>query len=322
MKRFLRSLAVLAGFTVTCALAQAPYPSKPVRLFVPFAAGGAVDIVGRLMAQSLADATGNAFIVENKPGAGGLLALGEVAKAAPDGYTLAVGSPGPLTIGPNLFASANFDTLERLQPIILFAGTPAVLVVRNDLKAANVQELVALSKATPAGLNMASTGTGSLAHLTAKYFERVAGVQWTHVPYKSSAPALGDMAAGRIDVMLDSMPTAGPMAKAGKVRALAVTSARRALEMPDVPTLQELGYKGFDVSSWYALLAPRGTPAAVVSRLNEELNRALAKPEVRERVLKLAAEPEGGTPERLAQQIRTELDRWGTVIREANVKLD
>jgi tripartite-type tricarboxylate transporter receptor subunit TctC len=321
MKRLLRSLAVLAGFTASCAFAQ-PYPSKPVRLFVPFAAGGAVDIVGRLMAQSLADATGSPFIVENKPGAGGLLALGEVAKAAPDGYTLAVGSPGPLTIGPNLFANANFDTLERLQPIILFAGTPAVLVVRNDLKAANVQELVALSKATPSGLNMASTGTGSLAHLTAKYFERVAGVQWTHVPYKSSAPALTDMAAGRIDVMLDSLPTAAPMAKAGKIRALAVTSARRAVELPDLPTLQELGYKGFDVGSWYALLAPRGTPAAVVNRLNEELNRALAKAEVRERVLKLGAEPEGGTPERLTQQIRTELDRWGTVIREANVKLD
>jgi tripartite-type tricarboxylate transporter receptor subunit TctC len=322
MKRILRWLAVLTGFAMSCASAQAPYPSKPVRLFVPFAAGGAVDIVGRLMAQSLADATGNAFIVENKPGAGGLLALGVVAKAPADGYTLAVGSPGPLTIGPNLFANANFDTLERLQPIILFAGTPAVLVVRNDLKASNVQELVALSKATPAGLNMASTGTGSLAHLTAKYFERVAGVQWTHVPYKSSAPALSDMAAGRIDVMLDSMPTAGPMAKSGKIRALAVTSARRAVEMPDLPTLQELGYKGFDVSSWYALLAPRGTPAAIVNRLNEELNRALAKPEVRERILKLAAEPEGGSPERLTQQIRTELDRWGTVIREANVKLD
>jgi tripartite-type tricarboxylate transporter receptor subunit TctC len=312
------ALAALLSFGV----AAQTYPAKPVKLIVPFAAGGAVDILGRVMAQELASATGGAFVVENKPGAGGLLALNEVAKSAPDGYTLAVGSPGPLTIGPNLFVDAKFEPLERLEPIIWFAGTPAVLVVRNDLPAKNVAELVALSKATPAGLNMASTGSGSLAHLMAKYFESMAAVAWAHVPYKSSAPALGDMAAGRIDVMIDSLPTAAPFVRSGKLRALAVTTAKRAADLPEVPTLQELGYAEYDVSSWYALLAPKGTPPAVIRRLNAELNKALQSPEVRDRIRKIGAEAEGGGPERLSQRIRQEYDRWARVIKAANIKVE
>jgi tripartite-type tricarboxylate transporter receptor subunit TctC len=317
-----RLLAFAIGLLAAGVAGAQSYPAKPVKLIVPFAAGGAVDILGRLMAQSLTTATGNSFIVENKPGAGGLLALNEVAKSPADGYTLAVGSPGPLTIGPNLFVDAKFEPLARLDPIIWFAGTPAVVVVRSDLKANSVPELVALSKSTPSGLNMASTGTGSLAHLMAKFFESMAGVSWTHVPYKSSAPALTDMAAGRIDVMIDSMPTAAPFVKAGKLRGLAVTTSRRAIELPDLPTLQELGYKDYDVSSWYALLGPKGTPAPIVSRLNAELNKALQTADVKERILKIGAEPEGGPPERLTRQIKLELDRWGSVIRAANVKID
>jgi tripartite-type tricarboxylate transporter receptor subunit TctC len=318
----LRFLLAFPGVLLALGAAAQSYPSKPVRLVVPFAAGGAVDILGRLMAQSLTASTGGSFIVDNKPGAGGLIALNEVAKSAPDGYTLAVGSPGPLTIGPNLFVDAKFEPLARLDPIIWFAGTPAVVVVRTDLKAGSVKELVALSKSTPAGLNMASTGSGSLAHLMAKFFESMAGVSWTHVPYKSSAPALTDMAAGRIDVMIDSMPTAAPFVKAGKLRGLAVTTSRRSVELPDLPTLQELGYKDYDVSSWYALLGPKGTPPAIVSRLNGDLNKALQTAEVKERILKIGAEPEGGPPERLTRQIKLELDRWGSVIKAAGVKID
>jgi tripartite-type tricarboxylate transporter receptor subunit TctC len=303
----------------SCTVLAQPYPSRPVKLIVPFAPGGAVDIVGRIMAQALTTSMGQPFVVENRTGAGGLIAMDAVAKADPDGYTLAVGGNGPLTMSPNIYRDLNFDPLARLEPIIWYVTTPGVLIVRADLKATNVDELIAVSKSSPGGLTMGSGGSGSLPHLMGEYFQSTSGIRWTHVPYKGSAPALNDMVAGRIDVMVDVVSTAAPHVKSGKMRALAVTTPRRSSQMPDVPTLQELGYKDFDMSSEVSLLAPKGTPAEVIARLNAELNKSLQSPEVKSRLASLGGEPEGGPPQHLTERVRSDLRRWGKVIREANV---
>lgn len=295
------------------------YPSRPVKLIVPFAPGGPVDIVGRIMAQVLTTATGQSCIVENRPGAGGLVAMDAVANSAPDGHTLAVGGNGPLTMSPSLYRGMKFDTLARLEPVIWYSTTPGVLIVRADLKAADVRELLALSKAVPAGLTMGSGGSGSLPHLMGEYFQSLAGVQWTHVPFKGGAPALVEMVAGRIDVMMDFVSTAGPHVKSGRVRALAATTPRRSSQMPDVPTLHELGYNNFNASSEVSLLAPKGTPREIVTRLNAELNKSLLTADIRSRLAALGGEAEGGTPEHLGERVRSDLERWGKVIRDANV---
>lgn len=322
------------AFTAACALAAMAamlhaaqaiaqgYPNKPVKLIVPFAPGGAVDIVGRTMGDALTKVTGQSFIVENRPGAGGLVALELVAKSPADGYTLAVGAAGPLTMSPNLFRDMKFDPLARLDPVIWFASTPGIVVVRSDLKATNIKELIALSKQKAGGLTMGSAGSGSIIHLMGEYFQSTAGVSWTHVPYKGSAPALTDMVAGRIDVMVDVVPTAAPYVKGGKMRALAATTPKRASELPDVPTLQELGFRDFDVSSWLSLLAPKGTPKEVIARLNGELNKSLQTPDMKARLAKIGAEPEGGTPEHMAARTRLELERWGKVIRDAGITVE
>lgn len=313
-------LAMLMAIWAAGAAAQG-YPSRPVKMIVPFAAGGAVDIVGRTMAQVLNTATGQPFVVENRPGAGGLIALDAVAKSAPDGYTLAVGGNGPLSMSPNLYRDMKFDPLARLDPIIWFSAAPGVLVVRADLKANSVNELLALTRATPNGLTMGSGGSGSLPHLMGEYFQATAGVKWLHVPFKGSAPALTEMVGGRIDVMTDVVATAVPFVRSGKLRALAVTTLKRSAQLPDVPTLDELGYKGFNISSEVSLLAPKGTPTDVIARVNAELNKSLQTEEIKARLAGIGAAPEGGSPERLGERVRLELERWGKVIRDANVTL-
>jgi tripartite-type tricarboxylate transporter receptor subunit TctC len=317
--RYLLVTAIAAAWT-GAAVAQA-YPSKPVRMVAPFAAGGAVDVVARGMAQVLTAATGQPFVVENKPGAGGLIALETVAKSPPDGYTLAVGGNGPLSMSPHLYKDIKFDTLARLDPIIWFSTGPGIMLVRNDLKANSVSELVALSKATPGGLTMGSGGSGSLPHLMGENFQAGAGIKWVHVPFKGGAPALTELVAGRIDVLMDVVATAAPFVRSGKMRALAVTTLKRSAQMPELPTLDELGYKGFNMSSEVSLLAPKGTPKEVIARINAELNKSLRTDEIKARLAGIGAEGEGGTPEYLGERIRTELDRWGQVIRNANVSV-
>lgn len=309
--------APLAG-----AYAADTYPTKPVRMIVPFAPGGAVDIVGRLMAQSLTESLGQAFVVENRPGAGGLLAMEEVARAAPDGYTLAVGGAGPLTVSPSLYRDRKFDPLERFDPVIWYASTPGLLVVNPSVKADSVSSLVALSKASTRPMAMGSAGSGSINHLMGEYFQQVAGVQWMHVPYRGSAPALTDLIAGNVQVMMDIVPTAAPLVKSGKLRALAVTTPQRSNTLPDVPTLQELGYKGFDASSWLSLNVPKGTPPDVIAKLNKALNDGLAKPEVRKRITDIGAEPEGGTPEKVTARLKVDLPRWKKMIEAGNIAVE
>lgn len=323
--RLLRSLfisATCAAGTMAGAHAADTYPTKPVRLIVPFAPGGAVDIVGRLMAQSLTESLGQAFIVENRPGAGGLIAMEEVARAAPDGYTLAVGGAGPLTVSPSLYRDRKFDPLARLDPVIWYASTPGLLVVNPNVKADSVASLVALSKASSRPIAMGSAGSGSINHLMGEYFQQVSGVQWMHVPYRGSSPALTDLIAGNVQVMMDIVPTAAPLVKSGKLRALAVTTPGRSNTLPDVPTMQELGYKGFDVSSWLSLSVPKGTPPEIIAKLNKALNEGLARADVRKRITDIGAEPEGGSPDKVSARLKLDLPRWKKLIDSANIAVE
>jgi tripartite-type tricarboxylate transporter receptor subunit TctC len=320
--RIIRLACALAFGAASAAAAAAPYPERAVRVIVPFAAGGAVDIMGRQIAQALNEALNQPFIVENRPGAGGMIAYEAVAGASADGYTLAVGAAGPLSISPSLFKSRNFDPLARFDPVIWFASTPGVLVVSPQLKVNSVADVIALSKNTTARLTMGSAGNGSINHLMGEYFQQHANVSWLHVPYKGSAPALTELMTGRIDVMMDIVPTAAPWANQGKMRALAVTTPKRSALLPNTPTLQELGFKDFDVSSWISLMAPKGTPPDVVQKLNAALNTALQKPELRARLAAIGAEPEGGTPERVTQRLKVEIPRWAAIIKSTGATVD
>jgi tripartite-type tricarboxylate transporter receptor subunit TctC len=315
-KRAFAALTALLVLTSAGSAAAADdFPSRPLRLIVPFAAGGAVDLIGRQIAQALTEQLGQPAIVENKPGAGGLIALDYVASAPADGYTLVVGGAGPLSISPSLYAKRKFDPLTKLKPVIWYASTPGVLVVAADTKADNVGELVAASKANPGKFDMGSAGSGSINHLMGEYFQQQAGIQWVHIPFKGSAPALTELMSGRLQVMMDIVPTAAPLVASGKIRALAVTTPKRSTLLPQVPTLQELGYKDFDVSSWISLMAPAGTPAPVVEKLHAALEAALKKPEVRARLTGVGAEPEGGPSERVTARLKLELPRWAAIIK-------
>ena len=318
VKRFAVAASCSLAFASTAHAQAEAWPAKPVRLIVGFTPGGAVDNAGRLMAAELQKALGKSFVVENKPGVGGLLALQEVARAAPDGYTLVVGSAGPLTVSPNLFKQQNFDPRQSLEPIIWFVNTPGIVVVRKDLKANNLKELVALSKTT--NLNMASGGTGSVLHLMGEYMQERIGAKFQHVPYKGSTPALTDLAGGRVDVMVDVVPSSAQLVKGGQLRALAVTSKERSPQLPDVPTAGEQGYSGMEMGSWMALLAPKGTPQHIVQTANRILNDSLKNPEVRAKIIGGGGEVVGGTPQQLAEQINTELSRWAILIDRLGVK--
>lgn len=311
------STGLLFAFAV-CSLGPADaqnYPAKPVRIVVPYPPGGATDIAARLMSQALAEALGQPFVVENKAGAGGMIALDQVAKSAPDGYTLIVPSTGPATISPLLYKDWGFDPLARLEPVIAFAKAPGIILVRNGLKVSSVKELLSLSRPAPGKLTMASAGNGSLQHLLGEFLQSDTGVKWTHVPYKGSAPALAEMVGDRVDVMVDVVPSAAPFVKSGKLKALAVTTPKRSSQLPDVPTLEELGYKGYDMSGWHALLGPKGTPPDVVAKLNTTLNNALQTADMKAKLAGIGADPEGGPPEFLGERMRAELRRWAEVIR-------
>lgn len=322
MKRSRLFLFVVSLFAASTAALAQPYPAKPVRVIVPFAAGGSVDIVGRTMAQVLSQALGQSFFAENRPGAGGLLALDAVAKSAADGYTLGVGSAGPLTVAPAIHRDRGFDPLAQLEPIVLFANTPGVILARQDLPATDARQLIALSKASPGKLTMASAGSGSVLHLIGEYFQEANGIKWTHIPYKGSSPALIDLVAGRVDVMVDSPPSAAPHVKSSKIKVLAATSQRRSSLLPDASTLEEQGYRGYDMGSWMGLVAPKGTSPEIIARLNGELVKALRTPEMRQRLVAAGAEAEGGTPEQFAQRIQADLARWTEVIQRAGIKAD
>ena len=313
------TLAILAPHAARAADA---YPAKPVRFVVAFPPGGGTDIIARSIAQKLAERIAQQVVVDNRPGAGGNIGTDIVAKSAPDGYTLLMGSAGPLAINASLFAKMPFDPIKDLAPVTLAASTPNVLVVHPSLRAATVKELIALAKARPGEINFASSGHGTPAHLAGELFNSMAGVKMVHVPYKGAAPALADLLGGQVQLMFSTMPPALPHVKDGKLRALAVTSAKRSPAAPDIPTLDEIALPGFEANTWHGVVVPAGTPATIVARLNREIVAILHLPDVVERFSSQGAEALGSTPEEFAAYIRSETLKWAKVVRDSGAKAE
>lgn len=319
-------LAICAFMSVLASVAGSvhaqTYPTKPVRMVLPFPPGGTTDILGRVAAQKLTEALGQQVIPDNRPGASGNIGTEQVAKAAPDGYTLITAPGSTLTIHPSLYAKLGFDPLKDFAPVTILAAVPNLLVVHPSLPVRTVKELIALAKARPDQLNYASTGAGQSTHLSMELFKSMAGVKITHVPYKGSAPAVTDLIGGHVSLMFDNMPSALPHAKAGKLRGIAVSTLKRSAVTPELPTVAESGLPGFEVNVWFGVLAPAGTPREIVERLNRVLVKALQANDVRERLASQGAEPVGNTPEQFTAQMKADLVKWAKVVKAANIKLD
>jgi tripartite-type tricarboxylate transporter receptor subunit TctC len=311
-------VAALA-LAVNTAAAQ-EYPNKPVRVVVPYVAGGNADIWARTLSQKLTEALKQGFIVENKPGANGGIGTDFVAKSAPDGYTLLAVASGPIVVNPVLYPKVPYDPVRDLAPVAQCAVYQYVLVTRADAPYKTIAELVAAARAKPGGLAYGSTGIGGGNHLAAELFGLATGTRFNHIPYKGSAPALADLLGGQLAFMFDTVITSVPHVRAGKLRAFAVSSAKRASSLPEVPTMQEAGFAGFDMSQWQGVLAPAGTPRAVVQRLNAEIVKAMHAPDVHERIaVQGGNDIVTGTPEEFAALIRADLERYGKLIRDARI---
>jgi len=314
-------LALAAGTLATGAFAQA-WPAKPIRIVVPFPPGGGTDIIARETSQRVAAATGWTFVIDNKPGAGGNLGVDSVAKSPADGYTLVLGQSSNLAINPTLYNKLPYDSQKDLAPIVLLANAPLVMVTATKSPYKTLADAVNAAKAKPGQVNFASPGNGTVAHLTEELFQKAAGIQTQHVPYKGANQALTDVISGNVELYMSSVPTLIGHIKQGKLRALAVTSAKRVDDLPNVPTINESGYKGFEAVTWFGLLAPAGTPKDVIAKLNAEFNKALKLPELNKRLSDEGADPAGGTPEEFAKLIKDEIPRWGKVVKDSGAKVD
>jgi tripartite-type tricarboxylate transporter receptor subunit TctC len=325
----LAATLLAAGAALPAAAQQAAWPTKPVRLVVPFAPGGTTDILARAMATELTKALGQPFVVDNRAGAGGNIGADIVAKSAPDGYTILMGTVGTHAINTSLYAKMPYDPVKDFAPISLVAGVPNVMVVNAEkaraLKIASVQDFIRYAKANPGKLNMASSGNGTSIHMAGELFKTMTGAYMVHFPYRGSGPALMDMVAGTMDVMFDNLPSAMQQIKGGKLTALAVTSAQRSAALPDVPTVEQAGgpaLKGFEASSWFGLLAPAGTPPEIVNRIQQEVAKAIKTPDVSEKLLAQGAIPSGNTPQQFAALIDAELKKWAPVVKASGAKVD
>ena len=306
--------------TIPAAWAQA-WPARPVNLIVPFPAGGTTDVLARALGQELSKSLGQPVVVENRPGAGATLGADHVAKAKPDGYTLLMGAVHH-TIATSVYRRLGYDFQKDLVPITVVAVVPNVLVVNPQVPAKTVQELLAQARAQPGKLAYGSNGAGTGQHLIGAQFESMGGVELLHVPYKGSGPLTTDLLGGQIAMSFDTVTPVLPHIKAGKLRALAVTTARRSVALPDVPTLDEAGLKGFDMGTWFGVLAPAATPREVLARLGEDMNRIIESPQFRRKMEEIGAEPIGGSPEQMARQIRDDTDRFARLVKDAKVALD
>ena len=315
--RFAFALSVMAAATA----AAQDYPAQPIRLIVPGPAGVGVDLDARPIAQKMAELLRQPIVIENRPAAGGIVAMEMTARATPDGYTLIVAGSGPLAAFPFLYRKLSYDTDRDFIPISLMQVLPAVLTVHPSLGANSVQELIAMAKARPGEITFASQGNGTFVHLAGELFKAVAGVDLKHVPYGSQSP-FNDLAGGHVMAMFSGIAPVIGNVKAGKLKILAVSSKERVGILGDVPTFIEAGVPAYEASAWNGLLAPRGTPAAIVARLNAEAARAVQAPEVKERMLRFGGAPVGSTPEEFAEFLRAERSKWGKLIREAKLQLD
>jgi tripartite-type tricarboxylate transporter receptor subunit TctC len=304
------------------AWAQA-WPAKPIRLIVPFPPGGGTDVVSRLVAEKLGPALNTAVIVDNRPGAGGNIGIDAAAKSPPDGYTIAMGQTSNLAINPTLYGKLTFNPLRDFTPVVLVASQPMVLIVVNEAPWKTLAELVATAKAKPGTLTMASAGNGTVGHLAGEMFARQAGIEFVHVPYKGASPALTDLMGGQVSLFFASAGAIAPqLAAGGKVRGLAVTSAKRLPKLPNIPTIAESGYAGFEATDWKGLVAPVGTPAAVVSRLNAEVGKILQSPDALDRLATEGSEPIGGSPEYFAGFLKAQDAKWSRIVKESGAKVD
>ncbi|MBU6223504.1 MAG: tripartite tricarboxylate transporter substrate binding protein [Burkholderiales bacterium] len=322
MKNSIKLSALFFSLLFATAIFAQDFPTKPIKIIVPFPPGGATDTISRAVAERLQAVLNKPVIVENKAGASGNIGVAEVVRSAPDGYTLVMGAAQTLTINHQLFDKMGFTPQKDLAPIVVVASVPNVLVVANRLPAKNLQELIALAKANPGKFSSGSSSTGGTPHLTLEMFKTVTGTSIVHVPYKGSAPALQDLAGGQIEMMFDNLPAALPLISGGRVRPIGVTSLKRTASAPDIPTLDEMGLKGFETQGWFGLLAPAETPFAILEKLNVEVNKMIQSPEFRERLVKAGADPVGGSIDDFRQRLKAETDRWGRVIKEANVKAE
>jgi tripartite-type tricarboxylate transporter receptor subunit TctC len=327
LKSFAFGLIFVANLIAIQAYSQTAWPTKPVKIVVPFAPGGTTDILARAMAPELSKAFGQTFIVENKAGAGGNLGADIVAKSAADGYTLLMGTVGTHGINVALYDKMPFDPVKDFAPITLIAGVPNVMVMNAEkakqLNINNVADFIKIAKTSPGKLNMASSGNGTSIHLAGELFKSMSNTYLVHFPYRGSGPALLDLVGGTMDVMFDNLPSALPHIKSGKLKALAVTSSQRSAVLPDVPTVEEAGnLKGFDASSWFGLLAPAGTPPDIVNRLQQESAKAMNNPAVKEKLLAQGAIPGGNTPADFSKMIGLEIKKWAQVVKVSGAKVD
>lgn len=321
MKHVAAALAFATALAVTPANAQ-EYPAKPVTLVVPFAPGGSSDVISRFVGQKLSEMWKQSVIVDNKAGGAGQIAMSSVARAAPDGYTLILGHIGTLAVNPAMFEKLSYDYKKEFKPVAMLAIVPSAIGVNPALPITNIKELIAYSKANPGKLNYGSAGNGSAGHLAMEYFKDTVKMEAQHVPYKGTGPMLTDLLSGQTQITYNGILPLVPHAKSGKLRVIAVGSPKRLPLMPDVATVAEQGYPGFETSQWYGILAPAGTPEAILKKLNADINKVLADPEIVKRLNDDGAVPGSGSPEDFSAYIDAEAKRWGPVVKKAGIKPD
>ena len=317
-----RLLLIVCSIAFAAPVFAQSWPARPIRFIVPFAPGGGGDVVGRIVAQRMSEQLGKPLVIDNRGGAGGTLGVEIAVKSAPDGYTILLGNTGPIAVGPAIYSKLQYDPLRDLQAVTMIASFPNILVVNVAQPFKTVQELVAYAKRSPGKLNFASAGTGTSTHLAAELFKSVAAIDIVHVPYKGGAAAVTDVIGGQIAMYFGTLPSALPLAKAGKMRALGVTSLKRSPAAPEVPTIAESGYPGFETAAWYGTMVPIGTPKDIVAKLDAATLAILKLPDIRERLAQEGSEPMGSTPAQFAVYIKSEVIKWGAVVRAAGIKAD
>ncbi len=322
MRRQFLALLGLAGLFAGAGAVAQSYPAKPVRLVVPFPAGGATDILARTISLRAAEKLGQQIVIDNRPGAGGTIGSDHVAKAAPDGYTLLIATASTHSIGPLINSRIPYNVERDFAPVAYIARTTSVLVVPNSLPVKNLREFIALLKANPGKYNYGSSGNGTNSHLSGELFKAQAGVFMTHIPYRGTGLVFTDMVSGQVHMLIDNYVTAQPNIRDGKLRVLGVTSTQRLPFMPEVPTLDEQGLKGFDVSNWFGIYAPKGTPPDAIARVSAAFNQALLEPELQKRLATLGASPTGSTPQEMARVVASDTAKWARLIRDRKIVIE
>jgi tripartite-type tricarboxylate transporter receptor subunit TctC len=315
-------LALALAVTGTTAFSQAAYPTKPIRLVVPFPPGGGTDLIARTVAQKLTDSLKWTIVIDNRPGAGGNIGVDTVAKAAPDGYTLVIGQTSNLAVNPTLYPKLPYDPVKDFAPVVVLSSSPIVIAVATQSPFKTFADVVAAAKKKPKTITLGYSGNGTVAHLSSELAQKTAGIELQHIPYKGAAQAMTDVMSGQVDLYMSSVPTLLGHVRDQKLRALAVTSIKRSGELPDTPTLAESGYKDFDAVTWFGILAPAGTPADVVRTLNTEFNKALRDPTVAAKLRSDGGDVIGGTPEQFSALIKTEIPRWGRIVKDSGATID